>query len=62
MDQKGVHTPGQTVPAPNMDSVPIDNMVKAVTVVQQIMAEFNNAMSMEAKIQAITSIVLTFME
>jgi hypothetical protein len=55
-------TPGQSVPAPNVDSVPIDNMVRAFTVVQQIMAEFNNAVSMEAKVQAITRIVLTFME
>jgi hypothetical protein len=62
MDQKRVQTPGQSVPTPNVNSVPIDNMVRAFTVVQQIMAEFNNAVSMEAKAQAITRIVLIFME
>jgi hypothetical protein len=45
MYQKRVQTPGQSVTAPNVDSVPIDNMVRAFTVIQQIMAEFNNAVS-----------------
>jgi hypothetical protein len=47
MDQKRVQTPGQSEPAPNIDSVPIDKIVRAFAVVQQIMAEFNNAVSME---------------
>jgi hypothetical protein len=34
MYQKRVQTPGQSVPAPNVDSVPIDNMVRAFTIVQ----------------------------
>jgi hypothetical protein len=37
-------------------------MVRVVTVVQQIMTEFNDAVSKEAKIQAIPKIVLTRME
>jgi hypothetical protein len=37
-------------------------MVRIFTVVQQIMAEFNNAVSMEAKVQSINIIVPTFME
>jgi hypothetical protein len=57
-----VQTPGQSVPAPNVGSLPIDNMITAFTVVQQIMTVFNNAISMEVKVQAITRIVLTFME
>jgi hypothetical protein len=62
MDQKRVQTPGQSVLAPNMVSVPKDNMVMAFTVVQQIMTDLNNTVSMKAKVQAITRIVLTFME
>jgi hypothetical protein len=50
MDQKRMQTPDQSVPALNVDSVPTGNMVRAFTVVQQIMAEFNNAMSMELEL------------
>jgi hypothetical protein len=62
MDQKIVKTPGQPVLAPNVDSVPIHNTVRAFTVVQQIMEGLNNAVSIEANVQAITRIALTFME
>jgi hypothetical protein len=37
MDQKRVQTPGQAVRAPNVDRLPMDNMVRALTVVQPIM-------------------------
>jgi hypothetical protein len=45
VDQQRVQTPGQLVPAPNVNSLPIDNIVRALTVVQQIMTEFNNSVS-----------------
>jgi hypothetical protein len=53
---------GQSVPAPIVNSLPLDNMVRVVTVVQQFMTEYNGAVSKEAKIQAISKIVLTLME
>jgi hypothetical protein len=37
-------------------------MVNVVTVVRQFMAEYNDAVSKEAKIQAISKIVLTLLE
>jgi hypothetical protein len=60
--KKRVQTPGQSVPAPNVGSLPMDNMVRALTVVQQILTEFNNAVSREAKVQVINEIILTLME
>jgi hypothetical protein len=52
---------GQSVPAPNVNSDPLD-MFRAVTVVQQITAEFKGAVSEEAKILAITRIVFNLMK
>jgi hypothetical protein len=37
-------------------------MLRVVTIVQQIMTEFNGAVSEEAKIMAITKIVLNLMK
>jgi hypothetical protein len=37
-------------------------MVRVVTVVQQFIAEYNDAVSKEATIQAISTIVLTLLE
>jgi hypothetical protein len=62
VNQQRVQTLGQSVSAPNVDSFPVNNMIRALTVVQQILTEFNNAVTMEAKIQAITKIVLTLMQ
>jgi hypothetical protein len=68
MDQPRVQTPpkwqeaGQLIPAPNVNSLPLDNMVTVVTVVQQFMKEFNDAVSKEAKIKAISKIVLNLMD
>jgi hypothetical protein len=53
---------GQSVQAPNTYNQPLDNMLKVVTVVQQIMTEFNGAGSEEDKIVAITKIVLNLMK
>jgi hypothetical protein len=50
-------TTGQSVQAPLVDSQPLDNMLRVVTVVQQIMTEFSGALSEEDKIVAITKIV-----
>jgi hypothetical protein len=50
--------PGQSVPAPIVSSQPLDSMLRVVTVVQQIMTEFNGAVSEEDKIVAINKIVL----
>jgi hypothetical protein len=41
---------GQSVPASNVNSLPLDNMFRVITAVQQIMTEFNGAVSEEAKI------------
>jgi hypothetical protein len=49
---------GQLVHAPHANSQPLDNMLRVVTVVQQIMTEFNGAVSEEDKIVTITKIVL----
>jgi hypothetical protein len=53
---------GQSVRAQNVNSEPLDNMLRVVTVVQQIMTEFNGAVSEEDKIVAITKIVLNLMK
>jgi hypothetical protein len=53
---------GQPAPAPTVNSWPLDNMDRVVTVVEQFMTEYNNAVSKEAKIQAISAIVLTLLE
>jgi hypothetical protein len=52
---------GQSVRAPTVNSQPLDNMLRVVTVVQQSMEEFNDALSEEEKIMAITKILLNLM-
>jgi hypothetical protein len=52
---------GQSVPAPAVNSQPLDT-VRVVTVVQQIMTELSDAVSEEDKIMAITRIVLNLMK
>jgi hypothetical protein len=53
---------GQSLRATNVNSLSLDKMLNVVaTVVQQIMTECNGAVS-EAKILAITKIVLNVME
>jgi hypothetical protein len=48
-------TTGQSVRAPNVNSLPLDKVLKVVvTVVQQIMTGFNGAVLEEGKIVAIT--------
>jgi hypothetical protein len=53
---------GHSVRAQNVNSEPLDNMLRVVTVLQQIMTEFNGAVSKEDKKVAITKIVLDLME
>jgi hypothetical protein len=53
---------GQSAQAPNTKNQPLDNMLRVVTVVQQIMTEFNGAVSEEDKIVTITKIVLNLMK
>jgi hypothetical protein len=48
----------QSVGASNVNSLPLDNMLRIVTVAQQFMTEFNGAMSEEEKTVAITKSVL----
>jgi hypothetical protein len=56
-------TSGQSVQAPNVNSLPQDKMLRAViAVVQHCMTEFNGTVLDEAKIVAVTKIVLTVME
>jgi hypothetical protein len=52
---------GQSVRAPSVNNQPLDNMLRVVTAGQQIMTEFNGAVSKEGKIVAITKIVLNLM-
>jgi hypothetical protein len=52
----------KSVPAPSVNSEPLDNMFRVVTVVQQIMAELNGAVSEEAKILAFTKTVFNLMK
>jgi hypothetical protein len=53
----------ESVRAQNVNSLSLDKMLKVVvTVVQQIMTEYNGAMLEEAKILAITKIVLNLMQ
>jgi hypothetical protein len=52
---------GQSVQAPLVNSQALDNMLRVVTVVQQIMTEVSGALSEEEKIVAITIIVLKLM-
>jgi hypothetical protein len=54
-------TTGQSVQAANVSSHPFDNMLKVVTVLQQIMTEVSGALSEEEKIVAITKIVFKLM-
>jgi hypothetical protein len=53
---------GQSVRSPIISSQPLDNMLRVVTAVQQIMTEFNGAVSEEDKIVVITKIVLNLMK
>jgi hypothetical protein len=54
---------GESVRAPNINSLSVDKMLKVVvTIVQQIMTESNGAVLEEAKILAITKIVLNLMD
>jgi hypothetical protein len=63
LPQHEQQTTGQSVQACNVNSLPLDEMLKVVvTVVQQIMTEFNGAMLEEATIVAITRIILNLME
>jgi hypothetical protein len=52
----------QSVPAAIVSSQSLDNMLLAVTVVQQIMTEFSCAVSEEGKIVDITTITLNLIK
>jgi hypothetical protein len=63
LPQHEQQTTGQSILAPNVNSLPPDKMLKVVvTVVQQIMTKFNRAVLEEAKTVAITNISLNNME
>jgi hypothetical protein len=67
-EKRSVPTPapqqktGQSVQTQHVNSQPLDNILRIVTVVQQIMTEFNGAVSEEDKIVAITKTVLNLMK
>jgi hypothetical protein len=61
LQQEEQQVSGQSVRGPNVNSLPLDNMIRVATVVQQIMTEFSGAVS-EAKIVAITKIVLNIIK
>jgi hypothetical protein len=52
----------QSVQAPNVSGLLLENMVRVVSAVQQIMTELGGAVSEEAKILAITRIVFNLMK
>jgi hypothetical protein len=54
-------TTGQSVQAPHVSSQPFDNMLKVVTVVQQIMTEVSDALSEEDKTVVTIKILLKLM-
>jgi hypothetical protein len=63
LTQKEQQKARQSVRAPNVNSLPLDKMLKVVvTVVQLIMKESNGVVLEEAKILTITKIVLNLME
>jgi hypothetical protein len=63
LPQHEQQTTGQSVRAPNVKNLSLNKTFKAVvTVVQQIMTELNGAVLEEAKLLAITKIVLNLME
>jgi hypothetical protein len=51
----------QSVGTPKVNSLPLDNMLRIVTAVQQFKTGFKDAVSEEEKIVAITKIVLNLM-
>jgi hypothetical protein len=67
-EKQSVQTPapqqktGQSVQTPHVNSQPLDDMLRVVTIVQQIMTEFNGSVSEEDKIVAITKIVFNLMK
>jgi hypothetical protein len=58
----GHHDQGQSVQVPSDSMQPMDNMLKVISVVQQIMTELSRIVSEEGKIVAITKIVLKLMK
>jgi hypothetical protein len=61
--QQEQQTTGQSIRATNVNSLPLDKMLRVVvTVVQQIMTESKGAVLEEAKILVIAKIVLSLME
>jgi hypothetical protein len=61
LPQESQQPTGHSVGARNVNSEPLDNMLRVITVVQHFMAEFNGAVLEEAKIVSITKIVLNLM-
>jgi hypothetical protein len=59
--EKHIQPTGQSVQTSNVNSSSLDDMFKVATVVKQIMTELNGNVSEEAKIVAITKIVLYLM-
>jgi hypothetical protein len=53
---------GQSIRAPNVKSFSLDSMLRVAILVQQIMTEFNGAVSQEIKIVVITKTVLNLMK
>jgi hypothetical protein len=53
---------GQSVPARRANNQLLNNTLRVVTVIQQIMTEFNGAVSEEDKIVAIKKIVLSLIK
>jgi hypothetical protein len=53
---------GQSIRVPNVNNLPLDNILRIVTVVQKFVTEFSGAVSEKEKTVAITKIFLNFMK
>jgi hypothetical protein len=58
----GQEKAGHSVRGPTVNSQPLDNMLRVVTVVQQFMTEFKGAVSEEEKIVGINKFVLNLIK
>jgi hypothetical protein len=56
------HKTDQSVRAPTVSSLPLDNMFKVVSVIQQSMTQFSNAETEETRTMVITKLVLYIMK
>jgi hypothetical protein len=57
MSRNEQHDTGQSVHAPTINSIPVDNTFRVISLIQQIVAEFSDAESEEARTMAVAKLV-----